>query len=288
MPFEDYLRPDISKGITTFPGPPSVCFLRRVNYYLRPDISKGITTFGLNSKHWQIFHLIIYDLTYQKGLRLFSKLSFRDTWYSCIIYDLTYQKGLRLLRIIYRHKGIVNFANYLRPDISKGITTYFTAAPTSAAVASPELSTTWHIKRDYDFSIILSSRVSIAFSLSDYLRPDISKGITTPNDQLDSSSLYHQIIYDLTYQKGLRLPLLSREELTSVDADYLRPDISKGITTVVHARQAALVVEIELSTTWHIKRDYDFQLLGRELPGAGWKGDYLRPDISKGITTHHY
>ena len=39
-----------------------------IDYYLRPDISKGITTTPTDNKLSDLF-IIIYDLTYQKGLR---------------------------------------------------------------------------------------------------------------------------------------------------------------------------------------------------------------------------
>ena len=115
---------------------------------------------------------VIYDLTYQKGLRhtflpwrvknLCFKLS--TTWHIkrdydnfvftasvnrrvFVIYDLTYQKGLR-------------------PVIT----------PPFASALSSKLSTTWHIKRDYDLLQYLQYKHHCFF-----------------------------VIYDLTYQKGLRL-----------------------------------------------------------------------------------
>ena len=141
---EDSLWPDISKGITTLLFFSLLSFLP---YSLWPDISKGITTpLKLIRRKWRprkIFSMtwhikrdydtwrsswrvatwrILYDLTYQKGLRLmvfspgyFVVMKFSMTWHikrdydicmqrgkqkssSMILYDLTYQKGLRLQR----------------------------------------------------------------------------------------------------------------------------------------------------------------------------------------------
>ena len=262
-----------------------------VPYYLRPDISKGITT-KVSAETIDFAVEIIYDLTYQKGLRHCKKLFFHLD--QRIIYDLTYQKGLRqmqftlvmVLKAYYLRpdisKGITTLdvdvtpstlaLHYLRPDISKGITTTLLAHP---PLPHPELSTTWHIKRDYDFYLHIQSHylgIGIIYDLTYqkglrqittamshtlelyYLRPDISKGITTCSFcQLFSGGVF--IIYDLTYQKGLRLKCTYRFPYSStpiiydltyqkglrlyngtinffiICANYLRPDISKGITT---------------------------------------------------------
>ncbi len=159
--------------------------------YLRPDISKGITT-TQPFPHQRAFSPLIYDLTYQKGLRQEWPLYTAGTE-QYLIYDLTYQKGLRRTRFYYFIKINLN------------------------------LSTTWHIKRDYDSRALINS---FAWTI---------------------------LIYDLTYQKGLRqTPHLSSSRR---DQSYLRPDISKGITTRGSAR--AGILPRFLSTTWHIKRDYD-------------------------------
>ena len=113
-----YLRPDISKGITTRIQTRSVSVWAFLNY-LRPDISKGITTVHKTNCRPRSYK-IIYDLTYQKGLRRSHKSCWEPQAWG-IIYDLTYQKGLRqafLLRIFCYFIGY-----YLRPDISQGITT---------------------------------------------------------------------------------------------------------------------------------------------------------------------
>ena len=215
-----------------------------------------------------------------------------------LIYDLTYQKGLRL-------------SIFLLWSVKY---TWL-------------LSTTWHIKRDYD---ILSPSVTSGKSPS-YLRPDISKGITT-SDSPHQTIYWNPLIYDLTYQKGLRR--WPRQPWTSALWPYLRPDISKGITTFTltalpDALRAILIYDLTyqkglrlemfsrpkwiaflhliydltyqkglrrieesnkqfsltlLSTTWHIKRDYDLERC-LEILYAG--SAYLRPDISKGITTSY-
>ena len=112
-----------------------------------------------------------------------------------LIYDLTYQKGLRL--------------PWQR---------------SWALRASSNLSTTWHIKRDYD------------------LRWGWNKEIRQNN-----------LIYDLTYQKGLRLPshvYMHLPEFLIYDLTY-----QKGLRLVKII--ASFHVYNPLSTTWHIKRDYD-------------------------------
>ena len=221
--------------------------------YLRPDISKGITT---------LVRVSVMQLDV------------------CIIYDLTYQKGLRL-------------------DTICPIDIFYFGV----------LSTTWHIKRDYDFKRKLPFFVAI------------------PN----------HIIYDLTYQKGLRLitpamirpmpvvafyylrPDISKgitthstpNEFYKHQTHYLRPDISKGITTFnfpsVRLFRSSLLSTTWhikrdydatscissstersrlLSTTWHIKRDYDSKGKLQALSSPPSSSNYLRPDISKGITTN--
>ena len=67
---------------------------------------------------------------------------------------------------------------------------------------------------------------------------DISLGleerlrVIRPAEARHSRVLQGTVIYDLTYQKGLRpYPKINITELTPLS--YLRPDISKGITTPV-------------------------------------------------------
>ena len=67
-------------------------FVRKFGY-LRPDISKGITT-DCEHHRQDILDFVIYDLTYQKGLRRFAFKTHRCASFR-VIYDLTYQKGLR-------------------------------------------------------------------------------------------------------------------------------------------------------------------------------------------------
>ena len=188
---------------------------------------------------------------------------------------------------------------YLRPDISKGITTNVPTARNFSNTTS--LSTTWHIKRDYDHpSVTNMSNLSTT-----YLRPDISKGITTKSIILSHetepslSTTWHikrdydgvtvtfkpfpstSLIYDLTYQKGLRpssaglvlllcLNCLSTTWHIKRDYDIKRQhqkqcrlkeliyDLTyqKGLRLCYVALLSALDF-LFLSTTWHIKRDYD-------------------------------
>ena len=132
-----------------------------------------------------------------------------------------------MLRLIFEASAL----SYLRPDISKGITTDFQQA---RLWQSSFLSTTWHIKRDYDLlnTVVIIERLIL--------------------------------IYDLTYQKGLR-PQGTRDK-RSWNSPYLRPDISKGITT--KSLYDFLMPAFSLSTTWHIKRDYDLAG-GLDLVAAG-------------------
>ena len=135
-----YLRPDISKGITTFL---SAFLMTSPLNYLRPDISKGITT-NLSGANLSGAYLIIYDLTYQKGLRPSTDSAPRDL--PQIIYDLTYQKGLRQYNIRWyflRQPWIIYDLTY-----QKGLRRV-SRSPLSSSAHS-RLSTTWHIKRDYD------------------------------------------------------------------------------------------------------------------------------------------
>ena len=198
--FLDYLRPDISKGITTWKS--NRMTSKNFFNYLRPDISKGITTLhysDLVSSHMFLDYLRP-DIS--KGITTYLPVS---PWY-CSWY------------------------HYLRPDISKGITTWERAA--CYIETRTILSTTWHIKRDYDCPV--PARLNTKYP-SYYLRPDISKGITTTHRvyrieaglllllsttwhikrDYDSSttimgSVRWKIIYDLTYQKGLRLLTLPK------------------------------------------------------------------------------
>ena len=135
------------------------------------------------------------------------------------------------------------------------------------------LSTTWHIKRDYDNL----REKEVRNTNWTYLRPDISKGITTLKLPL-CIRLLCALIYDLTYQKGLRHKnhisnFTNQPHLSTtwhIKRDYDLIIYNKGVLQF-----------LILSTTWHIKRDYDFLQLS--LPSS--KDSYLRPDISKGITT---
>ena len=260
--------------------------------YLRPDISKGITTHNKRTKPQNIQYLI-YDLTYQKGLRPRASCSsstvtifLSTTWHIKRDYDILSLISSHLSAPSYLRpdisKGITTFPladsqtrpeqTYLRPDISKGITTNLNL---EMQVPNGALSTTWHIKRDYD----ISQAPNTITAITAYLRPDISKGITT----LFLSffvSIVSGLIYDLTYQKGLRLTVWTLDKPSPT-----------------------------LSTTWHIKRDYDFcacvlftiQYLliydltyqkGLRHNSIDWLNHlcrtYLRPDISKGITTCFY
>ena len=144
--------------------------------------------------------------------------------------------------------------DYLRPDISKGITTLISCVQFESCDSHNKLSKTWYLKRDYDYKDL--SKINISLQGVYYLRPDISKGITTgcsckPKWIRNVSILLSKTWY-LKRDYDSPTTILSGD-LTSY---YLRPDISKGITT-----------------------------------RYGWSGYknpylyYLRPDISKGITT---
>ena len=152
--------------------------------------------------------------------------------------------------------AILSSMHYLRPDISKGITTF---VPREGNAPILRLSTTWHIKRDYDPSFMKKLQ-SLKFY---YLRPDISKGITTNLSGANLSGAY-LIIYDLTYQKGLRQYNIRwyflRQPWIIYDLTYqkgLRRVSRSPLSSSAHSR---------LSTTWHIKRDYD-----KQAPHANYK-----------------
>ena len=96
---EHYLRPDISKGITTESiSEHARIFCGAIDYYLRPDISKGITTDTVKTP---IYNTVINYLRpdISKGITTYLRRSMTTMMtQSSMLY-------------------------YLRPDISKGITT---------------------------------------------------------------------------------------------------------------------------------------------------------------------
>ena len=151
-----------------------------------------------------------------------------------------------------KHKLTISL-NYLRPDISKGITTLRTnwrrvfastiiydltyqkglrqenSCGYRLGKAFRILSTTWHIKRDYDTSTWVAPACPPCLPY---------------------------IIYDLTYQKGLRLFWVF---LRSPADSFIIYDLTyqKGLRQLEKVFHFLASV-IRLSTTWHIKRDYDF------------------------------
>ena len=138
---------------------------------------------------------------------------------------------------------MIIYLNYLRPDISKGITTIRRITKSDSLIT--ELSTTWHIKRDYDQLIHVSilSSVVVLLSTTWHIKRDYDKPV--PKQVL--SPLY--IIYDLTYQKGLRQKIFDTSIYMKIKY-YLRPDISKGITTATETTTGIVISRIIYDLTY--------------------------------------
>ena len=135
-----------------------VSFNLSMTWHIKRDYDKP----NIPTIFW-IIHLI-YDLTYQKGLRLDCLSSFKNSATTYLWPDIS--KGITTLIVV--DEWCLEFA-YLWPDISKGITTQFKV---TGSMTDVFLSMTWHIKRDYDLINFFFFLTKLFLSMTWHIKRD--------------------------------------------------------------------------------------------------------------------